>query len=474
MPESPQDKRFEDLLGRFLDQELEGDELREFVTLVKTNENYDQQLRAQLSIDQKLQLIENTDNFADNIDLAIQAREEEEEFTDKVMQLTEERQNPKVIYPWLITAASLAACLVMAVLFVLQTPNVEEAEDHGIAVISSLTGSLNQNLVKGDSVPAGPLELKEGYLSLEFYGGARVDVVAPAKLDLIDGMKLRCHFGKLKAHVPEVARGFQVLTQDTKVVDLGTEFALNVHENQPTELHVFDGEVEAYDAKGSKNSMRLLRAGEAYIASSSESFKAKPDNFKELLLVKEKEKESNNEKAKAWEKIKTKYLQDKRMLAYYDFEPENSAQRNLKDISTKTYNHKGAIVGAQWTQGPWAGKKALEFKRPSDRVRLNIPGEFKSLTLACWVRFDGLDRKSSSLMLTDGYDLNEVHWQIKQSGSMHVGIHHRDDFRKNYGSPSLVNLKSLGQWMHLATVIDAKSGQVHHYKNGELVSKTTP
>jgi hypothetical protein len=472
MPEESQDKHFDTLLSRFLDQDLEGDELKEFIQLVKANDRYSDLLRDQLALDQKLKVLEAGDVFAENVHLAIQAREEEDDFTDQVMQLTQKSEHVTVVYPWLISVASLAACLLMGLLFVFRNSEDLESTDEGVAVISSLTGRLDRSLVKGDSVGSGTLELQEGYLSLEFYGGARVDLVAPAKLELIDGMKVRCLYGKLKAHVPEVAKGFQVLTQDAKVVDLGTEFALNVSEGTPTEIHVFDGEVEAYDAKGTKESMRLLKAGEAYAAFSHKLFSAQPETFQDLMLIDKMEKEFHHERQQGWEKIRAQYSKDKRVIAYYDFETQNEVKRRLLNVLDHQKEFRGAIVGAQWSEGPWTGKQALEFKRPSDRVRINIPGEFSSLTLTCWVRFDGLDRQNSSLMLTDGYDLNEVHWQIRKGGSIGLGLHHRDDVRTTYSSPSVVNLKTLGQWMHLATVVDNQKGLIEHYKNGELIQSS--
>ena len=37
----------------------------------------------------------------------------------------------------------------------------------------------------------------------------------------------------------------------------------------------------------------------------------------------------------------------------------------------------------------------------SDRVRIEVPGEFPQLTLAAWVRIEGVNNWLSSLMLTD-------------------------------------------------------------------------
>src|SRR5947207_7903177 len=45
----------------------------------------------------------------------------------------------------------------------------------------------------------------------------------------------------------------------------------------------------------------------------------------------------------------------------------------------------------QWVEGRWPDKHALEFRSVSDRVRVSVPREFESLTLAPWVRVQGLD-----------------------------------------------------------------------------------
>ena len=44
---------------------------------------------------------------------------------------------------------------------------------------------------------------------------------------------------------------------------------------------------------------------------------------------------------------------------------------------TKLPGSDGTVVGCQWTEGRWPGKKALEFQQVSDRVRLKMPGEFE-------------------------------------------------------------------------------------------------
>ena len=119
-------------------------------------------------------------------------------------------------------------------------------------------------------------------------------------------------------------------------------------------------------------------------------------------------------------------------------------------------------------RGRWPGKTSLQVKRPGDRVRITIPGEFESLTYSTWVRVDGLDRARHSLMLTDGFGKNGIHWQIRQDGSLTLGMRYANDRAHNYHTRPIFDLFRLGQWVHLATVYDTKEARVTHYVNGEV------
>ena len=49
--------------------------------------------------------------------------------------------------------------------------------------------------------------------------------------------------GKVSANVGEAGRGFEVITPDGKIIDLGTRFGVSVSGNGKTEAHVFEGEI---------------------------------------------------------------------------------------------------------------------------------------------------------------------------------------------------------------------------------------
>ncbi len=130
----------------------------------------------------------------------------------------------------------------------------------------------------------------------------------------------------------------------------------------------------------------------------------------------------------------------------------------------------GAIVGWDWTEGRWPGKSALEFKRPGDRVRIRIPGKYQSLTYSARVRIDGLDRRFNSLVLTNGYDQGEAHWQLRSTGRLSLGLQAPDGHTEHLSDP-FIDITRLRKWLHLAIVYDAPRGEVVFYVDGELMGR---
>jgi len=482
MPEPTQ--RFHELLGLLLDDEITSEQTHELTTLVKADPNLSRELRLHLAMDSRLTQHENENRsataFIRSVEATLDAEENGAAFVNKVIHLTDletsESAVPKT--PWIVTALSLAACLTLA-LFILNQPAsnptneiVTEPIDKGVAVVSSVVGEVLFNgneLVRGDVVEPGLLEFEAGYLALEFYRGARMTVGGPAKLEFIDGQKVMCHFGKVRAQVPQVAKGFTVLTPESQVVDLGTEFAVEVGQAGQTEIHVFDGEVEAYDVAGSPASKKLLTAGKALKVANLKEFPAEAARFNDLVDIGKKERNARKTRFERWSLRSATIRTDERLIAYYDFESDDSQERMLPNHSHLGSDLDGAIVGATWAEGPWPGKRALSFKRPGDRVRINIPGEHEAVTLAAWVRVEGIDRTHSSLLLTDGYDAGEVHWQFRKDGTLVTGVRHSSTKGQNYTANDFINLKRLGRWVHLATVINPGDQTVTHYANGRVL-----
>jgi hypothetical protein len=95
---------------------------------------------------------------------------------------------------------------------------------------------------QGDVVTPGRLRLRQGRLTLAFFSGVSLTVEGPADLELLAANRLFFHRGKLRARVPRGAEGFTVLAAGYEVVDLGTDFGMNLEPGGKSQVMVFEGE----------------------------------------------------------------------------------------------------------------------------------------------------------------------------------------------------------------------------------------
>jgi hypothetical protein len=95
---------------------------------------------------------------------------------------------------------------------------------------------------EGSVVTSGRLRLRSGRLTLAFFSGASLTIEGPADLELLAADRVFCHHGKLRIRVPRGAEGFTVLAPGYEVVDLGTEFGLNLEPGGKSRVMVFEGQ----------------------------------------------------------------------------------------------------------------------------------------------------------------------------------------------------------------------------------------
>ncbi len=119
---------------------------------------------------------------------------------------------------------------------------------------------INDFVTDDDGTKAGLLDLKSGFVRLDFDNGASVTLQGPARYEISGPMETRLHYGILTARIPESAIGFTVETSAMDVVDLGTAFGVSVNADGITDVSVFEGSVEVRPP-GSRSD--LLLEGEA-------------------------------------------------------------------------------------------------------------------------------------------------------------------------------------------------------------------
>jgi hypothetical protein len=123
-------------------------------------------------------------------------------------------------------------------------------------VVATLASAVDAQWDGGDApLPGTPLRtgtrsLRAGAVRIAFGGGAEVIVRGPAQFDLQSPTDLRLLRGRLTAQVGAQAVGFTVRTPSATVVDLGTEFGVDVDAAGVTEAHVVRGNVELNPAHG--------------------------------------------------------------------------------------------------------------------------------------------------------------------------------------------------------------------------------
>ena len=409
------------------------------------------------------------------------------------------RRNPTISF-WTAAAAAMLICgLTGRILYLELGPSkpvaattqsggeqrgdAKEATSSGVALLTRLVDvqwrDQQTPLEVGDAIAPGRVAFDAGFLQIEFFCGATVVVEGPADLDLKSSTLARVHQGKLRAHVPPAAKGFSIEVDDMKVVDLGTEFGLAVSA-QAADVHVFDGEVELHPSQASS---QLLTAGQAITRTEAGLFQDKevaPQGFLDIEALAERADGQQRARYRRWKAWSERLASDPRLIAYYDFDQSGGWKRKLhSSVEPGNSELDGAIVGARRVGGRWAKKAGLEFKRPGDRVRVQIPGEFGSLTFACWTKIDSLDRWYNSLFLTDGYNQGEPHWQILDTGQLFFSVRHRPDDGQRFDaavpphqkvlSPPFWTHHMSGRWIHLATTYDVEAGRTTHYLNGDVL-----
>lgn len=368
------------------------------------------------------------------------------------------------------TVAAMAACMALAgTWLVLSLP--KPATEDTTASVAVLTRGVNLEwesaaIAPGTPLSPGLLKLKSGIAQIEFYQGARVLIEGPAELQLISSGEATCTRGKLSANVPPQAKGFRINTPKGTIVDLGTEFGLDVSDAS-AEVHVFKGEVELHQAA---ESMKSLKEGQAMaFAAKAQPLAANASSFASLNEINARTALSDRSQFERWQAQSAALKSDPALKLHFDFQDDENA-RSLSNRAAQ--GEDGSIVGASWTTGRWPGKGALEFRHVSDRARLSAPAEVKALTMAMWVRISGLDRAFNSLFMSEGWGDRKIHWQITHDGRIRLGIagmpgkNHQDCDTEVFFTP-----ERFGRWMHLAVVFDPQSKEVRHYANGSLLAK---
>ena len=151
-------------------------------------------------------------------------------------------------FGWLGLVAAIAAALLLAIGYGIgrdrndkpktqiaksEQPSSEanEVVESGCAVLSRIIDAEFADGItyqEGDSLRPGRLKLLSGAVQIDFFSGATMLMDQATEVNLISSWEAECARGKVTMHVPPPAIGFRLILPGMRVVDLGTEFGVEV------------------------------------------------------------------------------------------------------------------------------------------------------------------------------------------------------------------------------------------------------
>ncbi|BCU77629.1 hypothetical protein [Luteolibacter sp. LG18] len=182
----------------------------------------------------------------------------------------EKKPRNVIAFPVKVALGAAAAALFFALGFLSRRPEVMEkpvATVPADGLPARITGLMgvewsegHEPDLLGSQGKTRRLSIRTGLVELTYGSGVRVTLEGPVDYSIVNDTAGSLTVGKLVAYVPRGAEGFHVDYAKGRVVDLGTEFAMDVHPDGKTELGVFDGKVQLH-VPG--QDVRLLQVNQA-------------------------------------------------------------------------------------------------------------------------------------------------------------------------------------------------------------------
>jgi hypothetical protein len=357
-----------------------------------------------------------------------------------------------------------------------------------VAVLERAPGAWWEGMAapeRGDDLRPGLYRLKRGAAQIRFRSGAQLIVEAPSEFTLLDRNAAKLSSGQVTGFVPPEARGFRIQTPSLTLIDLGTAFGLKVPPAGPAEAHVFEGEIELVaEIAGSKRlvdgeAVRLLDSG-------FDPIPLRTDAFLTAERLAARESRSTRRRMDQWHSASAHLSRDPAALVHYTCEQQERWDTTLRNFAMLpgADHHTGMIIGASWTEGRWPGKGAVAFREPGDRIRFEIPGRHRHITLLASVCVDTLPNDFNALLMTENFAQGDLRWQLLRDGRLQLGIRTsapREGRASETGSfeyfttEPIIDESRYGRWVNLVTVYDGDAGTVSHYVDGDPagISKVT-
>lgn len=332
------------------------------------------------------------------------------------------------------------------------------------AVLDVLWHDKEESFKEGQMIGTDSVRIRDGIVQLAFSSGVRIVVKGPADFRLNTHRKMFLGEGRLSATVPPEGRGFEVATPFLGVVDLGTEFFLDVRKNN-VEAHTIRGKIEL---SGVQEKKIELIGGEALKLDTTgkvSRFEAEPSRFLTSLFVLGMREMRDEKQLDHWNTNRQRNLQIPGLRLFYDFEETDNYVVNHVHPSEV-----GWILGAKRCEGRWSRKKGCSFYRKNDAIGMALSRNMTSATLWTSFRLDSFSQFNHVLLGSRGTETGNFVWQIFADGSIQLAV--RPETKASpvlYRTRPIFQAACRGAWYHLATVLDAPKKEIRTYLDGQLL-----
>ncbi|MEM7015262.1 MAG: FecR family protein, partial [Verrucomicrobiota bacterium] len=153
----------------------------------------------------------------------------------------------QILIPWIAAAAAVFVLLAFGARSFLNPASADPViADNPIATLLLAENcEWDEAINEGQRLAAGVVGLKSGTAVIRFDGGAELVLSGATEIELRNAGSGRLIRGDVIVRAVDGAEGFTLDTPASKVVDLGTEFAVRADASGRTELHVLDGRVRS-------------------------------------------------------------------------------------------------------------------------------------------------------------------------------------------------------------------------------------
>ncbi|MBI9018315.1 MAG: FecR domain-containing protein [Phycisphaerae bacterium] len=297
---------------------------------------------------------------------------------------------------------AVAAVLAMAFLLEWISSISNRVSPPSVVTYAMITGQRdavwqNNDLVQGDKLGKDNLFLKEGYVELTFDDGSNVVIEGPSTFSPMGYNELWLASGKASVVVDKNRNGFIVDTPHADILDLGTEFAVEVNEEQTTDLYVYKGIVQLQSKNALDSPIERISVCQARRINVGDS-KIYDRDFRNAAFVRA---------------LPDKYelaVRKAKPILYWNFDDDFSCLTNVMDQEKAVARFFGNFRLVDGVKKGTEYNNALYFDGQSHMMVANTSMQLvkrnKNYTVAMWVRPEIVDKKQTilSMGVTTGSD----------------------------------------------------------------------